>query len=654
MVGQSQKKFVCNPDFTPGATGTKAADGWSINPETTCDDYAVELAAGPTGETGHVQIVRGKGRSAEYVWQKIDVRGEPSLTVRGWVKTVGDTTAQLRLFFMNRQGKLLKRAMSSHVLSETEWTLVELHTRVPEGSTEGTLFAISFTSGGLGESRWWSVDVRDGSPTEEAWTEDSRANDGRRTDLRAKVIPTPKEVNWGTDQFQISPESTLCVLARSGRSAIRACGNLQEVLTGRLGVPLNVRTDFDMQRDSTAVIATLAEDLQELRDLTGLDIPPVPEHKEGYIVYISKHLCVCAANTERGLFYATQTVIQMFPSEGDLVLPTCTIRDWPELPERCVHIFVDFLSLQHMRELIGNVIGRLKFNTVVLECSMTRWLSHPEIWQPEAGTRANLRAVQQMLQDAYVDVIPLIQSLGHSAWLFCHGRNMDICEDTSVPYAYNPLAPRTYEVLFEIYQEAIDLLRPSAFHIGHDEVRMVGEFPKSNRGKGIGFSSLFVEDVRKIAKFLTDQGIRPWMWADVAFSPDVAGEISKLPPDIVMVDWQYVPFRQYVSTEQLMKAGFDVVGATWWNPRNICTFAKYAATVGAKGMMQTTWIGHFASVKWPLEIHQYIAHVHAAQSFWAVQADEPGAEFDQAADRFIRAALTTWDEAAMPEWADHW
>lgn len=354
------------------------------------------------------------------------------------------------------------------------------------------------------------------------------------------------------------------------------------------------------------------------------------------------------------MFYATQTVIQMLPDEGELTIGGCTIRDWPALSQRCVHIFMDFLSLDHMRELVNHMIARLKFNTVVLECSMVRWRSHPEIWQPEAGTRAELRAVQQILADAYLDVVPLVQSLGHCAWLFYHGRNLDICEDDTVPYAYNPLAPRTYDVLFDIYQEVIDLLQPTAFHIGHDEVRMIGTFPKSNQGKAMGFSKLFVEDVNRLAEFLLQQGIRPWMWADVVLGEDLAAHIDRLSRDIVMVDWQYVPFRKYASTEFLKASGFDVLGATWWNPKNIQTFAEYVERAGAMGMLQTTWLGHFSSAKWTSEARQYEAHVHAAEHFWAGAGVSRGDYVERIAGAFVRNALPTRLDAATPDWGDRW
>lgn len=643
---------IKNIFFEENGADRRVAKYWHINPETKCNDYDVIETMGPRGEVGRIQVVRGYGRSAEYVWQKFDVRDSKNLAVKAILKTVGDTTAQIRLFLEDASGNVLKRAMSDFVLSDTDWTCLELRTTVPNGCVRGTVYAISFTSGGKGEAWWWQIDVYETVTTD---TSDVglRTVGDRCGHPQERVLPTPKEMDLTMGVFHISNETLLCVSPRSRLRAIRAASHMQSVLMERLGMPLDICTSVPDPTRSSVILA-FVDDLPSLRTQLGVQLPDVPNHEEGYVVYVADHFCVCAARTERGLFYATQTLIQMIPDEGDLAICGCIIRDWPTLPRRCVNIFLDFLSLDHMRELVNRMIARLKFNTVVLECSMVRWHSHPEIWQPEAGTRVELRAVQQMLADAYLDIVPLVQSLGHCSWLFYHGRNLDICEDETVPYAYNPLAPRTYDVVFDIYQEVIDLLNPTAFHIGHDEVRMRGTFPKSDKGKVMGFSKLFVDDVNRLAEFLLQQGIRPWMWADVVLGEALASQIELLPREIVMVDWQYVPFQKYASTEFLKASGFDVLGATWWNPKNIQTFSEYVERIGAMGMLQTTWLGHFASAKWMSDIQQYEAHVYAAEHFWAGSAVSRGEYVNQIAREFVLNALPTRLEASIPDWGEHW
>src|SRR5690606_652680 len=112
----------------------------------------------------------------------------------------------------------------------------------------------------------------------------------------------------------------------------------------------------------------------------------------------------------------------------------------------------------------------------------------------------------------FVDLIPLIQSLGHSEWIFTNGHNLDIAEDPDMPYAYSPTNPRTYDFIFSVYQEALDFFQPKGFHIGHDEVTMRGRFPYRSRESGMSATDLILMDTIKLNDWFRERGVMVHLW----------------------------------------------------------------------------------------------------------------------------------------------
>jgi hypothetical protein len=73
------------------------------------------------------------------------------------------------------------------------------------------------------------------------------------------------------------------------------------------------------------------------------------------------------------------------------------------------------------------------------------------------------------------------------------------------PDSYDPANPRSYELLFDVIDEYLEVFRPEWVHIGHDEWRAG---IKGDTGK------LYAEDVLKIYRYLKSRGVKTMMWAD--------------------------------------------------------------------------------------------------------------------------------------------
>jgi len=233
----------------------------------------------------------------------------------------------------------------------------------------------------------------------------------------------------------------------------------------------------------------------------------------------------------------------------------------------------------------------------------------------------------------FIEVNPLLQSLGHCDHLFWAGKNKDIAENPDRPYSYCVSNPRTYPYVFKLYDEAVKLFdNPEFVHIGHDEVQEPGGFPKCDECKKRTAEQIFVDDTAMVAEHLAKHGARIMMWGDMmlargdspdatnASSPETAKWIrDRIPKDAVITDWHYAPGKpeEFKSLEIFMKEGREAIAATWYTPQNIEAFASQAKRVGALGLLQTTWAG-FDSNEDNLKnsFNQFSAMILAAEYAW--------------------------------------
>ncbi len=368
--------------------------------------------------------------------------------------------------------------------------------------------------------------------------------------------------------------------------------------------------------------------------------------EEGYEVDVGDDGIMIRANEARGFLYALQTLRQLkvtLPSPGpsgagEAAVQHVHVRDWPSLSFRGVHLFTGGQGNDLHRKLLRKVIGGLKMNHVVLEAEYIEWDSHPEIHHPEYGMpKDEVRELLDLCRELQIEVIPLVMSLGHCQWMFETGHHADLAEDPDADWAYCVTNPKTYEFIYEIYQEAIDLFKPKIFHIGHDEFHHRGRVPYRESSKKFTVEELFLMDTLRHHQWFKERGIRLMMWGDMLLGkgegPDACHAASeksakalraKLPKDIVIADWHYVdaPPDQYVNLDAFAADGFTTVASTWSRPGNIVRFAQAAHDKKALGHLQTTWAGYSLDPScFQNEIHQYAAYVLAAEAGW--NAEDP-------------------------------
>ena len=302
----------------------------------------------------------------------------------------------------------------------------------------------------------------------------------------------------------------------------------------------------------------------------------------------------------------------------------------PTLPVRGLHLMAPKPAEMDLAvRFIRDALPKEGVNTLVMEFDYHyQFTRHPEVTDPDALSRDDVRKLANACRHAGVRLIPQINCLGHQSWAgttFGLLRAHPELDETPGKYpqnagiycrSYCPLHPKLHEILFDLIDELADAAGADAFHAGMDEVFLLGE-DDCVRCKGKGKAELFAGEVRALHDHLAQSGRAMWMWGDRFLDGAATGmgeweasmngtqdAIRVVPKDIVICDWHYeqvLPSVTYFAIE-----GFPVLACPWRRP-NVAlgqlamvrdTRAHATAEIAGRleGLLETTWtpFGPFA------------------------------------------------------------
>jgi hypothetical protein len=278
------------------------------------------------------------------------------------------------------------------------------------------------------------------------------------------------------------------------------------------------------------------------------------------------------------------------------------------------------LALRFIRE----ALPKEGVNVLVLEFNYKfQFTKHPEIAEPGALSADQVKQLAEACKAVGVRQIPQINLLGHQSWAKNTGallRAHPEFDETPGKYpqnegiycrSYCPLHPQVHDVVFDLIDELADAAGADAFHVGMDEVFLLGE-DDCSRCKGKDKAELFAQEVRTLRDHLAQSKREMWMWGDRFLDGENTGigkweaainqthrAIDLVPKDIVICDWHYE--RALPTTEYFAVKGFPVLASPWRKPdvalaeldaiRRVRTHATDAIANRMKGVLQTTWVG---------------------------------------------------------------
>ena len=253
---------------------------------------------------------------------------------------------------------------------------------------------------------------------------------------------------------------------------------------------------------------------------------PSKAREQGYSLETSAKKITVRANTGAGLFYGMQTLLQLIqPGRAGFVIQGVEITDWPDIPERAVHY--DTKHFQENQDYVENFIrtlSRYKVNMLIWEWEdKFEYPSHPVIGAPGAFTMQQMQALTRLARQYHIQIVPLVQGLGHVSFILKHPEFKHLREVPSDNWGFCPLREGTYELEFDLLKDAIEATPGSEyFHIGCDETYVLGKGVECGcqaKMAEIGRYALKGIYINRIAEQVKKLGRKPMAW-DGGYEPE--------------------------------------------------------------------------------------------------------------------------------------
>jgi hypothetical protein len=265
-------------------------------------------------------------------------------------------------------------------------------------------------------------------------------------------------------------------------------------------------------------------------------------------------------------------------------------------------------------------LARLGINCLILEINYAfEFASHPELRHGDSQiTKAGAKKFLTACRDNGIELVPQFMCLGHQSWrrntfpLLTVYPELDLTpgafpnNEGIYCREWDPMNPKTNEIVFALIDELIEAFEAQAFHVGMDEVFLLSsEHAPSTRH--LDPADVFAKSVNDFsAHIVQKRGLTMLMWADRLLDGDklnmgeweaskigTAPAIDMIPRDIVLCPWHYELRDTYPSVTILMQKGFRVLPASWKNTDATLALIRYAHSNQVDdrlvGHIFTTW-----------------------------------------------------------------
>ena len=373
---------------------------------------------------------------------------------------------------------------------------------------------------------------------------------------------------------------------------------------GRLG---NLVLTGDFKRPVMGcILSRLTESIEQDEGTLILklgDNESVPRSSEGYLLTISNGDAVIISRGEAGLFYGCQTLEQLLEDARDshAPIPACKITDYPALSYRAVHIDVKH-HLDHMNYYYESIdkLARYKINAIIFEFEdKLRYRRQPLVGAPQSISIDEMAALTMYARERHIEISPLVQGLGHATFILKHQHYAHLRELPGNRWAFCPMDDGTYEVLFDLYSDAIEATPGSKYlHVGGDEIGNIGLCPRCKPTadkEGLLYLNLYW--LKKVCEFAGENGRIPIFWDDMplkeagvypsTYRSDISFEqasadwekggpvlekvISEFPKNCIYMRWNYSMARQ----------PGNIMALDWYRSHRLAVMIATAAQTGA-------------------------------------------------------------------------
>ncbi len=364
------------------------------------------------------------------------------------------------------------------------------------------------------------------------------------------IFPIPQEMQVTKDVFSLDEKVTILVPENASEKDMALARFLVGELSAKYSLALPIETGSVIPKSKKIIVMGSAGNplIKQYCLDNNLEITAKSPGPEGYIMQVSGNQIIIGGWDDPGAFFGLQSLRQLIQHGNGRTVQGVKLRDWPNMPFRGIRLYVPGPeNIAFFKRFLKDFMALYKYNKVIMEVNCMRLDKHPEVnagWiefskymqysrsnstlglhgeeknssHYDAGDgyiieKDDVRDIVQYANQNFIEVIPEIPSLTHGYYLLTRHPELAEYPRDIWPDTYCPSNPASYDLMFDVYDEYMDVIKPKMVHIGHDEWwgAPIGVCP---RCKGKDHSLLFAGDVNKIHRYFADKGIKIAMWGD--------------------------------------------------------------------------------------------------------------------------------------------
>lgn len=408
---------------------------------------------------------------------------------------------------------------------------------------------------------------------------------------------------------------------------------------------------------------------------------------QGYAIKAADNAITLTGYGAAGLYYAVTTLLQCLKvEEGKLSLPAFEMEDYPDLKTRGHFMETRYGSnlmeledwkhvVDHMEEMKQNHLAVsvygcwcVQYDGQVSEYLYVPVKKYPKLkapvygkyYSPKKGEWVNFKRLPPMVEKDYfaeliaygktrgVEVCPMFNSFGHNTLIPAQYPEVSAKDENGEPTltGFCTANPKTYEMMFDIYDEIIDrYLKPNgitSFDVGLDEVgdgiaqnandifKNRSPWCKCPECAGKDRGQIYINHAIKLLKHLKSRGMKNiYMYSDMLIEKDCGQDMES-----------YKLGDNTLNMYNALKENdlLDVVSIDWWTYSDYREDFMFKTTRPELGIRHTVkpWNGyyHWTILSNPLKNiyhHGAVAHEENAEGMRSYSA------WDESFDRNHRA-----------------
>ena len=445
-----------------------------------------------------------------------------------------------------------------------------------------------------------------------------------------------------------------------------------------LGIPDEMRNSFEKEETEDKITRSEANDFVVGADKVESSFQKNDVSREEYLISFGMDTVVYATEAN-GFLMALSTLMTKTDSTGfteQLIYdaPACSTRGYRVyLPgHETFDEFIeclDFLVYYKYNSIILEIGGAMEYkrhplinekwiefckdmnskpgraDEVQLSQQWAKNSIHSENGDGEYLTQDECRVLAAECRRRGLEVIPECPTLSHADYICLAYPDLAERQNDPYPDTYCPSNPKSYEIAYDILDEVIDVFKPKAVNIGHDEYYSVAICDKC-RGKDP--ARIYADDVIKIKEYLDSKGVATYMWGEKLLKaryfngmkiggwadPEVWSGVTStvpwmfrcadmLPQGVTYLNW-YWEFGDHLDDEYHSR-NFPVLYGNFDAIR--CKNYRQRINYGVKGGFVSNWGS--CKKEYMQRNFQYFKLVNSAYAMWSDSYDSSDSEWLQ-------------------------